>query len=91
MKVAHMTATATIHGLTWGCFSGVDGILVCFYDAKEEAQAGSAAAARVWGIREPGANRRVIRATDALFGHLGVVCKRERGPCGWAAGQHGAP
>src|ERR1035441_10382694 len=27
MKVANMTATATIHGLTWGCGSAADGIL----------------------------------------------------------------
>jgi hypothetical protein len=26
MKVANMTAVATIHGLTWGCGSAVDGI-----------------------------------------------------------------
>src|ERR1035438_10138209 len=26
MKVANMTATATIHGLTWGCGSTADGI-----------------------------------------------------------------
>jgi hypothetical protein len=35
MKVANMTATATIHGLTWGCGSTEDGIRYYFHDAAK--------------------------------------------------------
>src|ERR1035438_5080156 len=35
MRVANMTATATIHGLTWGCGSTEDGIRYYFHDAAK--------------------------------------------------------
>src|ERR1017187_1363077 len=50
MKVANMTATATIHGLTWGCGSAEDGIRYYFHDAaKPPSDAWSCQCPSLWG------------------------------------------
>src|SRR6185369_5075864 len=64
MKVAHITATATIHGFTWGVAS--DGIPVpCFHDAANRREAAVCALA----LKCPLCSIRVLqRNIDRRFG-----------------------